>query len=215
MRKLFFFSVAVLLLAFSQLKAQTDTVKVQDDLLNSLTADSANKQKLLPDRMIFTQRLLWGKKGVMRKFAAYQLTPEERTCELKIRRKMMIGHFILGSLTSLGMIGQGIVGAKLYNGDRSQRGLHDALAVGVNITYFSTAAMTLFAPPKMLVERKGYSSIKVHKWLAAIHFSGMLATDILASQIRGNRNPELRQWHKNAAYITFGAFLAAQIAIKF
>ncbi|MEK6615256.1 MAG: hypothetical protein AABZ32_03970, partial [Bacteroidota bacterium] len=213
-RKLFFFFVATLLLACSQLYAQNDTVKVEDDLLNSLLSDSANKQKLLPDRMMFTQRLLWGKQGLMRKFTAYELTPEERTRELKIRRTMLICHQVLGGITSLGMIGQGIVGSKLYNGDNSIKDMHGALAAGINITYFSTAAMALFAPPKMLNERKGYSSIKIHKWLAVIHLTSMLATNILADQIEENRNPQLRKWHKTAAYTLFGSFLAAQIVIE-
>lgn len=35
----------------------------QTDLLNDISGDEA--QKLLPEKMIFTQNLLWGQKGLM------------------------------------------------------------------------------------------------------------------------------------------------------
>jgi hypothetical protein len=213
MNKLFV-SFLFTLMFFGQLQAQKkDSIPQQDDLLSSLTSDTTHPQKLLPDHIMFTQRLLWGKKGLMRNFSAFELTPAKRDRELKIRRTMLISHQALGTLTSLGMIGQGIVGAKLYNGDRSVKDLHEALAVGVNIGYFTTASLALFAPPKMLDERKGFSSIKVHKWLAILHMSCMIATNVLADQLEGH--PELRKWHRAAAYTAFGAFFVAEGVIKF
>jgi len=213
MYKLFLSSLIILLSCGYLLAQKKDTVPQQDDLLNSLTADSTKPQKLLPDHIILTQRILWGQKGLMRGINTFKLTPENRAHELKIRRTMLICHQVMGSITSLGMIWQGIVGAKLYNGDRSLKDLHEALGVGVNISYFSTAAFTLFAPPKMLDERKGYSSIKVHKWLAIVHMSGMIATNILAGQLESH--PELKTWHRAAAFTAFGAFFLAEGVIKF
>ena len=132
---------------------------------------------------------------------------------------MLVTHQIMGMLTLGGMIAQGFVGAKLYN--QQQKGIYDqnlknthmAIAKGIEIGYFTTASLSLFAPPKMINERKGYSSIKLHKGLAMIHFTGMITTMVLANQLE--QHPDLKPWHKAAAFTTFGAFAASMIVIKF
>jgi hypothetical protein len=192
--------------------AQNDTIPANDLLGEILTSDNTT-QKLLPDRILVTQRIFWGEKGLMRNFDGFKLTPENRAKELKVRRSMLVTHQIMGFATMGGMIAQGIVGAKLYNGDNSLRGTHEALAGFVNFGYFTTASLSLFAPPKMLDERKGYSNIKLHKALAIVHLSGMIATNILASQLESH--PNLRPYHRAAAFTTFGAFAASMIVIKF
>ena len=73
--------------------------------------------------------------------------------------------------------------------------------------------MSLFAPPPMVNRDKGISSIRLHKWLAVVHLTGMLATNILASQVE--HHPELKPYHRAAAYTTFASFAAAMIVIKF
>jgi hypothetical protein len=204
----------ILILGLIALKsgAQNDTIQGLD-LLNELTVAQPDTVKLLPDKFVITQRLLWGQKGLMRNFNAFELTPEERQKELKIRRGMLVTHQIMG-FTTLGlMVAQGFVGSSLYNGNHDKKDVHEALAAGINIGYFTTASLSLFAPPKMLDERKGYSSIKLHKALAIVHISGMIATDILAAQLESN--PDLRPYHRAAAFTTFGAFAASMIVIKF
>ncbi len=182
-----------------------------DDLLNDLSDNS--EVQLLPKKFMFTQKILWGRKGLMRNFKAFELTPENREKELKIRSYFFKAHQTLGILTSAGMIAQGIVGEKLYSGNTNLRDLHEGLATGVNIAYFTTASLALFAPPKIIPERKGYSSIKVHRALAIIHLSSMIATNILSFYVEDN--PDLRPYHRAAAYTAFGSFLAAEIIIKF
>jgi len=203
----------IIFLNYSNIIAQNDTTKIQDDLLSSLSNDSTATPELLPQHMFPTQRILWGKKGLMRNINYFKLTPEERDKELKIRRVMLVSHQIIGSLTSLGMIAQGIVGAKLYNGDRSVKDFHEGLAAGVDIGYFTTASLSLFAPPRMLSERKGFSSIKAHKYLAILHLTSMIATNILADG--AEHSEQIRKWHRAAAFTAFGSFLAAEIVIKF
>jgi len=203
-----------------QQQAKKDTTATID-LLGEINQAAPVKQKLLPDKYPFTQRIFWGEKGLMRNFDAFELTPEKRQAELKVRRTMLVAHQIMGFLTLGGMIAQGFVGAKLYNQeqsgiyDRNLKRTHEALATGVEIGYFSTAALSLFAPPKMLNERKGYSSIKLHKGLAMIHFTGMVTTMILAGQMEGHPSQSLKNWHKAAAFTAFGAFAASMIVIKF
>ena len=194
-----------------QVQAQKDTTATVD-LLGEMNQTNPVKESLLPKKIMFTQRIFWGEKGLMRNFNAFELTPEKRQKELKLRRTMLVTHQVMGFATLGCMIGQGIVGAQLYNG-KDVKDLHEGLAVATNITYFSTAALSLFAPPKMLNERKGYSSIKLHRGLAVIHLSAMVATNILAGMLESNS--DLRPYHRACAYTAFGAFAASMIVIKF
>lgn len=188
-----------------------------DSLLTSLMTDSVTAQPLLPHKIIFTQRVFWGPRGLLRVMNVAPLTPEGRAHELTIRRTMLVSHQVLGFVTLAGFVAQGIVGANLYKatGDRYSRLLttHSALATGINISYAATALLSLTAPPKMLNERRGLSSIKLHKYVALVHITGMIATNVLAGMVQSR--PELKPYHRAAAYTTFGAFAASIIAIKF
>lgn len=222
-------SIVILMILFSletvgqketapKLNVSRDTT-LNVDLLGEINKTVPDKSVLLPNKIMFTQRIFWGEKGLMRTFNAFELTPEKREHELKIRRTMLVTHQVMGMLTLGGMIAQGFVGAKLYNQqkqgiyDENLKNTHKAIAKGIEIGYFTTASLSLFAPPKMLNERKGYSSIKLHRILAMIHFSGMITTMILANQLE--ENSDLKPWHRAAAYTTFGAFAASMIVIKF
>ena len=63
--------------------------------------------------MIFTQSLLWGKKGLFRKTGISPLNLENREKELKIRKTMLTTHQAIGYLTLASMIAQGIIGGKV------------------------------------------------------------------------------------------------------
>lgn len=191
-------------------QAQTDSTDVID-LLSEI--NDTESVQLLPDHILFSQAILWGEHGLMRNFDSFELTPDNREKELKIRRIMLTTHQILGFATLGGMIAQGIVGARLYNGETNLKSAHELLAGAVNIGYFTTAGLALFAPPKLLDDRSGYSSIKLHKALAIIHFTSMVATNVLAGFLESN--PELKPYHRAAAYTAFGSFAAAMIVIKF
>lgn len=199
------------LLFAGNISAQVDSTKTEN-LLQDLDSLNQNPQ-LLPNKIIFTQKALWGQNGLMRNFERFELTPEKRQQELNLRRKMLIAHQALGFATLGGMIAQGIIGAKLYNGQNNLKDTHEALGAAVNIGYFTTASLSLFAPPKAMDERKGYSSIKTHKWLALVHLSAMIATNILAGQIESR--PSLKPYHRAAAYTAFGSFALSMIVIKF
>lgn len=202
----------VLFVGSTQLSfAQNDTTAT-NDLLGELET-STEAPALLPEKMIFTQRLLWGDNGAMRKFKRFELTPSKRQEELKVRRFMLVAHQVIGLATLGAMVGQGIVGAKLYQGDYKLKDTHEALAAIVNTGYFTTAGLSLFAPPKAVDERKGFSSIKAHRYLAAVHLTGMIMTNILAGQLE--EHPNLRKVHRAAAYSAFGAYAAAVLVIKF
>ncbi len=191
------------------------------DLLAGL-ADSTTAQPLLPHQMIFTQRIFWGPKGLLRVMKVAPLTPEGRTHELKVRRTMLVAHQVMGFVTLAGFVAQGILGANLYNatGDRYRqlKDAHEKVAVGINVAYASTALLSLTAPPKLVGDRRGLSGLKLHRYLAIAHIAGMVATNILASQLedaRGDNYLRVKSWHRVAAYTTFGAFALSIIAIKF
>lgn len=196
-----------MLLAFSSLSAQ-DT-----DLLKQLQQEEKTDTALLPPKIIFTQRMLWGEKGLFRTAGWAPLTVEHRKKEMQTRRFMLKTHQVLGFITLGGMVAQGIVGSQLYNGKPELRDTHEALATGINITYSMAALSSLFAPPPLVNRDKGLTSLRLHKWLAVVHMSGMIATNILAGQIENN--PDLKPIHRAVAFTTFAAYTAAVVVIKF
>ena len=204
-------TLALIVAGLNVSNAQQDTLK-NVDLLGELMQDD-KPAALLPEHMLITQRILWGERGLMRNFSRFELTPEKRQVELNLRRASLKAHQAIGLLTLGGMVAQGIVGAKLYNGDYKLKDTHEALAVAVNTGYFTTAGLSLFAPPKAVDERRGFSSIKAHRWLAMLHMSGMILTNVLADGLHGD--PRLRSLHRAAAYTAFGAYAASIIVIKF
>jgi len=204
-------TLALILAGLTVSHAQQDTLK-NEDLLGELMQED-KPAALLPEHMLITQRILWGERGLMRNFNRFELTPEKRQVELNLRRASLKAHQAIGLLTLGGMVAQGIVGAKLYNGDYGLKDTHEALAVAVNTGYFTTAGLSLFAPPKAVDERRGFSSIKAHRWLALLHMSGMILTNVLADRI--DDNYELRSIHRAAAFTAFGAYAASIIVIKF
>ena len=180
-----------------------------EDLFNSLRQETAKDESLLPNRMIFTQRVLWGNNGLLRKVGIFPLNVEQREKELKLRRSMLKIHQVIGYLTLAGMVTQGFLGGKLYNNwERGLYNTHKTVGNLTSISYFTGAGLSLFAPPPLINKKtKGLSSIKAHKYLASVHFSAMLATNIFK-----NRNQQI---HKISAYTAVGSFAAAVLVFNF
>lgn len=200
MKKIIFFTFFIF-----QLTAAQD----RDSLFESLFEEEMRMdEQLLPQKMIFTQSLLWGKSGLFRKTGISKLSIKQREKELKVRNVMLKSHQILGYLTLGGMVAQGIMGGKLYNGEYELYETHKKLGRWVTASYFTGAGLSLFAPPPLIRNRvKGLNSIKAHKLLAYVHFSGMIATNAWSK--------EDRDWHKYAAYTTFVSYATAVLVFKF
>lgn len=180
----------------------------EESLFNIIRSQTESDDSLLPDRMVFTQSLLWGEKGVMRKTGWYPLNAEQREKELKLRRSMLKLHQIIGYATLAGMITQGVLGTKLYNGEGRLYDTHRMIGDITSISYFTGASLSLFAPPPLTNKKqKGLNSIKAHKYLATLHFSAMVATNVLAG-----KNTRL---HRAAAFTAFGSYATAIIVFKF
>lgn len=180
----------------------------KDDLFNMIEQED-DQIELLPEKMIFTQSLLWGKKGLLRKTGISPLNLENRQKELKIRKTMLTTHQAIGYLTLASMIAQGIIGGKLYNGDESLRSTHNTMGKVVNIGYFTGAGLSLFSPPPLINKKKskGFDSVKAHKILATVHFSAMVATN--------HYKYRDKKIHKAAAYTAFASYATAVIVLKF
>ena len=195
--KLFFFLV-VMSSCYSQ----------DEDIFRSLWSEIKVDNSLLPDRIIFSQRLLWGKKGLFRRTGWSPLNLKQREKELKTRRKMLKLHQLIGYATLAGMLAQGIIGSQLYTGNYKLYDTHKFIGNLTSISYFTGAGLSLFAPPPLTNKKtKGLSSIKAHKYLASIHFSAMLATNIFA-----NKNKKI---HRISAYTAVGSFATAMLVFKF
>ncbi len=189
-----------------------------DDLLADLTEEMSDEPNLLlPERMLFTQRMLWGENGALRKtgIAPRIITAETRERELKIRRTYFKLHQGIGFATAAGMLLQGYLGTKIYNPETYTTKLdnwHTNNAKFVNIAYASTALLSFTAPPPAINRRK-FDNIKLHKYLSIVHLSGMVTTNVLAERI--NRDFAVnKRLHRAAAFTTFGAYTAAIATIK-
>jgi hypothetical protein len=187
------------------------------DLLAGLADSADTAQPLLPHKMLFTQRAFWGPSGLLRVLKVAPLTPEGRSKELNVRRTMLITHQIGGFVTLAGFVAQGLLGAKLYNAKGQEyadtKKWHERSATFINVAYGTTLALSLTTPPPVIGARKGFTSIKLHKYLAIVHLTGMIATNALAGMI--SNNLELKPYHRAAAYTTFGAYAASVVALTF
>ena len=172
------------------------------------------KPSLLPEKMLITQRLLWGERGLFRKTGISNLNIENREKELIIREKMLKAHQIIGYITFAGMIYQGILGGKLYNGDYSVYETHKTLGKVVSAAYFTGAGLSLFTPPPLVNRKKeGLSNIRLHKILANIHVPAMIVTNIYADKQHGNKS--YKEIHKASAYTAVASYTLAMLTIIF
>lgn len=203
-----FLSSLVLLFFFSgPLLAQ------DNQLLDELMADQPKDTALVPPKMLITQRVFWGEKGLLRSTKIVPLTIENRKKEMQVRRFMLKTHQALGFITLGGMVAQGIIGSQLYNGNFKLKDTHEMLATGINITYSMGAVTSLLAPPPMVNRDKKITSLRLHKWLSVVHMSSMIATNVLAGM--AEENVKYKSAHRAAAYTAFASFAAAMVVIKF
>ncbi len=188
-----------------------------DSLLLELN-ETEKEEDLLPEKMLLTQRILWGEKGLYRKvgIAPSIINAETRQRELKVRRTMLKIHQTLGIATASAMLVQGILGSRLYNPETYSPSLenwHKGMATGINIGYATTALMSFTSPPGAIY-RKRFDNIKLHRTLAYVHLTGMVTTNVLAHRM-DNNYPVNKKLHRNVALGTFGAYTLAMVSIKF
>lgn len=196
--------------------ALVDTIA--NDLRLRESADELSVQPLLPEKMLFTQRIFWGPNGLLRVIKAAPLTAEGRQKEQKVRGFMLVAHQVTGYATLAGFVMQGILSTKLAHATGGEYNrllnLQQTTLTMTNIAYGTTALLSLTAPPKIRANRKTTSgSLKLHQYLSIIHLTGFVATNILAQ--KATRHSEFRPYQQVAAFTTLAAFAPALIALKF
>jgi len=205
--KKFFVSGVIALVMSSTIHAQ-DFTEEFESLINT------EKPTLLPEKMLISQRVLWGEKGLFRKTGIVKLSLENREKELVVREKMLKAHQIIGYITFAGMIYQGILGGKLYNGDYSVYEAHKTLGKVVTVSYFTGAGLSLFTPPPLVNrKREGLSNIRLHKILANVHVPAMIVTNIYADKQYEKRS--YKEIHKASAYTAVASYTLAMFTIIF
>ena len=137
-----------------------------------------------PEYMPFHTKILWGENGLVKKM---NLAPETRKKELELRVKMLQTHQKL-ALVSLGLLAyQYSLGLELADGDYSNLSNHRTFSKVTWSAYMASASLSYFAPPALVYE-KGVSSMKIHRWLSYLHFTGMMSIPVLGKNISSSTN---------------------------
>ena len=191
---------------------------VRSDVFLLQDLPATPKPRLLPDKMSFMERGLWGEDGLFRSWGITgALTPETRKHELDVRRTMLTMHQIGGFTTLASMIATAYFGQKfLDTGTRNSLNMHQTFIPITIGLYGATALLSVLSPPP-LIRRDEVSTTSIHKLLAWVHVAGMIITPILGAAI-GRRNAsfeEKARIHQVAGYITTGVFAASMIVITF
>lgn len=171
----------------------------------------------LPEGMPLVTRALWGRRGV---FRSVGLAPESRAAELRLRRSMLQWHQRLGLLTFGAFTTQLVLG-ELMAADRAKyyaslRPVHEKLGYTTFGTYLATASLSLAAPPGRRYG-DGFSSIRLHRYLAVVHFTGMMLQPWLGAHLSratsaASYDRRLRT-HRWVGRSTYAAFTAALFTI--
>ncbi len=138
------------------------------------------------------------------------------------RTHMLQIHQRLGLITTAPMLATVItsLGAKGHHGtpgSSTGREVHGALGAVTAGMYFTTACFAIRAPKVPGTETHGH--IRLHKDLAWVHGTGMILTPILGgiaySQLsNGERVHGIASAHSEVALVTFGAYVAAMLAVS-
>jgi hypothetical protein len=201
-----------------ELRSEIKSLAFMNSELPDTTIEAA-KPKLLPDKMSFFERGMWGENGFMRwSGIASPLTPEVRKYELGVRRTMLTAHQI-GGFATLGLMwatcyyGQRIIDGGVQ-GRRNLQSTKNTLVAATITSYSLTALLSIFSPPP-LIRRDETSTTSIHKFLAWFHVAGMIITPLLGKVINTNRafHMDKAHYHQVAGYITTAIFTTAMIVI--
>ena len=201
---LFFLFILQLSLLFSQ-----------DDTI----IDEENSIYILPDNMPLQTKLLWSENGLLRKTKLFNV---DRPKELILRKRMLQLHQKL-ALGTLGLLfAQGYLGSKLENAGSNYSELSDNHALLGKIalgSYFTSAMLSYTAPPAIRYNKK-IDSIRIHRWLSIIHFSGMIALPYLGKRVSNPNKYNITydqalKIHRNTAILTISSITLSAILTFF
>tara|TARA_B110000438_G_scaffold211592_1_gene203666 strand:- start:450 stop:1031 length:582 start_codon:yes stop_codon:yes gene_type:complete len=161
----------------------------------------------LPSNMPYSKKIFWGEKGI---FRTLNIGPNSRIEEMKLRSEMLQMHQKLG-LLNLGLMSyQMYLGSEMYSGKHREYGeLHKYLGYSTFSIYMTSAGLQFFSPPAFRYS-KGYSSMKIHRYLSYLHFVGMVLTPIsgyYTAQYPNDEKPY--RLHRNIVSVTFSSYTLA------
>jgi hypothetical protein len=192
-----------------------------DTTTNDLNFDDETPVKsdpnlgLLPERIGFMESVLWSKSGLFRLTGITgDLTPEQRSKEIKWRRTWLTAHQTSG-LVTLGLMLASCYAGQMYLDRKSKSSdLHESLVSATIIGYSITGLLAFTAPPPS-IRRPEFSTITVHKSLAWLHIAGMVLTPVLGGMLEdsGADFNKRARFHQTSAYITTGIYATAMAVI--
>ena len=197
---LFFLFILQLSLLFSQ-----------DDTI----IDKESSIYILLDNMPLQTKLLWSENGLLRNTKLFNV---DRPKELILRKRMLQLHQKL-ALGTLGLLfAQGYLGSKLENAGSNYSELSDNHALLGKIAlgaYFTSAMLSYTAPPAIRYNKK-IDSIRIHRWLSIIHFSGMIALPYLGKRVSNPNKYNITydqalKIHRNTAILTISSITLSAI----
>ena len=123
----------------------------------------------LPQNIPLIKKPFWSENGIFRKL---DLAPKSRYDELLLRKDMMQWHQKL-ALINLGLMSyQYYIGKEMDDGDYKYQSMHKKLGYTTYTLYMTSAGLSIFSPPALKYDKK-LSSMKLHRYLAVIHFTAM------------------------------------------
>ena len=171
----------------------------------------------LPENMPLIKKLFWSENGIIRKL---DLAPASRYDELILRKDMMQWHQRI-ALINIGLMSYQyylgkeidqnnayqVLGADKYDEYKS---MHKNLGYTTYTLYMTSAGLSLFSPPALRYD-KNLSSMKLHRYLAIIHFAGMSIQPWLGYQASNNPDEYDRymDMHRKTGEIVFSSYLIA------
>jgi len=164
----------------------------------------------IPQNMPFIKKPFWSEDGIFRKL---DWAPDSRYEELIIRKDMMQWHqkislLNLGIMTYQYYLGKeidqngaySILGGDKYNDYKS---MHKNLGYASYGLYMTSAGLSVFSPPALKYDKK-ISSMKLHRYLALIHFTGMSMQPWLGYQAAtGNNYDKYMDKHRKVGEIVY------------
>ena len=182
---------------------------------SAAVTNNENSLYVLPDNMPLQTKLLWSENGILRKTKLFNV---DRPKELILRKKMLQLHQKL-ALGTLGLLfAQGYLGSQLENAGSNYSKISDNHALLGKITvgsYFTSAMLSYTAPPAIRYNKK-IDSIRIHRWLSIIHFSGMIALPYLGKRVSNPGKYNVRYddaltIHRNTAILTISSMTLSAI----
>ena len=164
--------------------------------------------------MPLIKKPFWSEDGIFRKL---NLAPETRYEELILRKDMMQWHQRI-AIVNIGLMSYQyylgkeidqnnayqILGSDTYNEYKSR---HKNLGYTTYTLYMTSAGLSIFSPPALKYD-KNLSSMKLHRYLAAIHFTGMFVQPWLGYQ--ANNHPDSDKYmdmHRKTGDVVFASYL--------